>query len=115
VIAVALAGLVVAALVLALWIVTRVRRSQFSSAQLQPKDGATFHIPAAPPPAEPIVLGDIAPIDAEQMLRETAPAAPPAIDLRLLGLPDERDAIDREIWRTIHEHLSRKAATRGKS
>jgi hypothetical protein len=112
---VALAALAVAVLVIALSIATRIRRARFSASDLQSKDAGTFHIPAAPPPAEPAILGDVAPIDAEKLLLDTPPAHAPSVDLRLLGLPDDRDVVDREIWRTIHEHLSRKAAAKGKS
>lgn len=98
----------------------------------------TFYFVLAVPPARPLAVGSRVPVEAppggaalhREMTALTVPVsqmagavprvgagellgglpavAPPPVDLTLVDVHDDRDAADRELWRTVRARLEKK-------
>jgi hypothetical protein len=60
-------------------------------------------------PTTGAIVGALPAVDARALLTPLPPEAAATVDLSLVGVHDDRDAADRELWRTARKALAAKA------
>jgi hypothetical protein len=60
-------------------------------------------------------MGAAPKVTARPLLQGTTPIAPAAVDLSIIDVHDDREAADRELWRSARKRLAAEDGAKGKA